>query len=70
MEISLRGMEKAEKINPVKSQYWYVYLLLSKKTNQWYIGLTKDLQKRILSHNAAENRSTKWSAVENDLLRN
>ena len=39
---------------------WYVYVLLSKKANKWYIGSTRDLRKRILSHNAGENRSTKY----------
>jgi len=38
---------------------WYVYLLLSKKTGKWYIGLTKGLGKRILSHNSGKNKSTK-----------
>ena len=52
-------MEKTQKINPVRNQYWYVYLLQSKKTKEWYIGSTRDLQKRILSHNAGKNRSTK-----------
>jgi len=46
-------------INPVRSQNWYVYLLQSKKTEEWYIGSTKDLQKRILRHDAGKNRSTK-----------
>lgn len=49
-------------INPVRSQRWYVYLLLSKKDGHWYIGSTKDLQKRILSHNAGKNSSTKHGA--------
>jgi len=39
---------------------WYVYLLLSKKINKWYIGSTKDLRKRILTHNAGKNKSTKY----------
>lgn len=38
---------------------WYVYVLLSKKTGGWYIGSTKNLQKRILNHNAGKNKSTK-----------
>ena len=38
---------------------WYVYVLSSKKDGNWYIGSTKDMQKRILSHNASKNRSTK-----------
>ena len=47
-------------INPVRSQQWYVYLLMSKKNDQWYIGSTKDMQKRILNHNKGKNRSTKF----------
>jgi putative endonuclease len=46
-------------MNPVRSQYWYVYLLQSRKTKEWYIGSTKDLQKRILRHNAGKNHSTR-----------
>lgn len=38
---------------------WYVYILLSTKTGRWYIGSTKDLRKRILSHNTGINKSTK-----------
>jgi len=38
---------------------WYVYVLLSKKTGNWYIGSTRDLQKRILRHNSGKNKSTK-----------
>ena len=60
-------MEKTQKINPVRSQHWYVYLLQSKKTKEWYIGSTRDLQKRILSHNAGKNRPTKhavpWKVI-------
>ena len=46
-------------VYPVRSQYWYVYVLKSGKTKKWYIGSTKDLKKRILSHNTGKNRSTK-----------
>jgi len=42
----------------VRSQ-WYVYLLTSKKNGKWYIGSTKNMQKRILNHNAGKNFSTK-----------
>jgi len=41
---------------------WYVYLLSSRKTGKWYIGLTKDLRKRILKHNSGKNKSTKNGA--------
>jgi len=54
-------------INPVRSQQWYVYLLRSTKTKEWYTGSTRDLQKRILSHNAGKNQSTKhampWKVI-------
>ena len=52
-------------MNPVRSQKWYVYLLTSNKTGEWYTwytGSTKNLQKRILSHNAMKNLSTKHGA--------
>lgn len=42
---------------------WYVYLLLSQKTHQWYTGSTNDLRKRILSHNSGKNKSTKNGVV-------
>ncbi len=38
---------------------WYVYVLQN-KYNKWYIGSTKDLQKRILTHNLGKNKSTKY----------
>ncbi len=41
---------------------WYVYVLLSKTTQKWYIGSTRDLQKRILNHNSGKNQSTKHGA--------
>lgn len=39
---------------------WYVYLLVSKKNSKWYIGSTKDMQKRILAHNFGRNKATKY----------
>ncbi len=48
-------------MNPVRSRQWYVYVLLSKKTGNWYIGSTMNMQKRILNHNSGENRSTKYA---------
>lgn len=41
---------------------WYVYVLLSQITKHWYIGSTKDLQKRILRHNTRKNKATKYGA--------
>ena len=46
---------------------WFVYLLKSKNNGHWYIGSTKDLRKRILSHNSGKNVSTKhgrpWAII-------
>ena len=39
---------------------WYVYVLLSKRIQRWYIGSTRDLRKRILRHNLGKNKSTKY----------
>jgi len=38
---------------------WYAYVLQN-KVKQWYIGSTKNLQKRILAHNSLKNKSTKY----------
>lgn len=40
----------------------YTYILMSKKTGNWYTGSTKDLRKRFLSHNNRHNKSTKFGA--------
>lgn len=41
---------------------WYAYVLRSRKTGRWYIGSTRDLRKRIATHNAGKNKSTKLGA--------
>jgi len=38
---------------------FYVYLLKN-KYKKWYIGSTRNLQKRILNHNSSESKSTKY----------
>jgi putative endonuclease len=38
---------------------YYVYILLSEKDNKRYIGSTKDLKRRLYSHNRGLVRSTK-----------
>lgn len=55
-------------LTPLETDYmWHVYLLKSKTNGHWYIGSTKDLRKRILSHNLGKNFSTKrgrpWEAI-------
>ena len=39
---------------------WYVYILLSKKDNNIYIGLTNDLKCRIKTHNDRKVASTQF----------
>jgi putative endonuclease len=41
------------------SMYYYVYVLLSKKDNQFYTGYTSNLNQRISSHNEGKVDSTK-----------
>lgn len=38
---------------------YYVYILLSDKSDEVYIGSTPDLKRRFLSHNQGKNFSTK-----------
>ncbi|MEK7649844.1 MAG: GIY-YIG nuclease family protein [Patescibacteria group bacterium] len=38
---------------------WYIYLLRSKKSKNWYTGCTSDLRKRFNEHNSGQTRSTK-----------
>lgn len=39
--------------------FWYVYLLISKKNNNWYIGCTNDLRERFKEHNSGKSKYTK-----------
>ena len=41
------------------SKWHYVYVLLSSKDDNFYIGYTKDLRQRLKEHNAKKNFSTK-----------
>jgi putative endonuclease len=38
---------------------YYVYVLKSELDGSYYIGQTKDIESRIISHNKGKNRSTK-----------
>ena len=46
---------------------FYVYLIRSITTKEIYVGFTTDIEKRVLSHNQAENIATKhgvpWELV-------
>ena len=39
--------------------FFYTYVLLSEKDNNYYIGYTNDLKRRIEEHNSGKNFSTK-----------
>lgn len=38
--------------------FYFVYVLLSQKDNQFYIGFTNNVQRRLIEHNAGRNVST------------
>ena len=46
-------------MNPVSddTKFNYVYILRSKKDDQWYTGCTSDLRKRFKQHNSGEFKS-------------
>ena len=39
--------------------YYYVYVLLSEKDNQFYTGYTSDLKRRLIDHQSGIVNSTK-----------
>jgi len=54
--------------------WWYVYLLQHNITKQIYIGLTRNLQKRLLSHNQGKTKATyrkngKWVLIYTEVYR-
>ena len=46
---------------------YYVYILYSKKSKDFYYGFTRDLRKRLSQHNNGESKATKpfipWKVV-------
>lgn len=46
-------------MNHVKDRFYYVYILLSLKSNKWYTGYTGDLRKRFNEHQNNESTYTK-----------
>jgi len=46
---------------------FFLYILWSRSTNKFYIGQTKDLNRRLIYHNSGYNKSTKaggnWELV-------
>ena len=46
-------------MNPVRPRWFYTYLLRSKPTNKFYVGVTNNLQQRLKQHNRGLVFSTK-----------
>lgn len=46
-------------MDPVRDKFFYVYLLLSLKSNKWYTGYTSDLRKRFNEHQNNMSNYTK-----------
>jgi putative endonuclease len=46
---------------------YFVYILYSKQIDQYYVGHTQDIEKRLSQHNSARSKSTKktsdWELV-------
>jgi putative endonuclease len=38
---------------------WYVYVIKSVKSNNWYTGFTSDLKKRFKQHNSGQSTYTR-----------
>ena len=41
------------------NKFYYVYILQSQRDNNWYIGFTSDVSKRLKMHNSGWNVSTR-----------
>ncbi|HUY69712.1 MAG TPA: GIY-YIG nuclease family protein [Candidatus Tyrphobacter sp.] len=52
---------------------YYVYIIQSKKTGRYYIGLTSDIEERLRHHNSGANKSTKgrgpWVLIHKELYK-
>ncbi len=46
-------------VTEIVEKMFFVYVLLSKKDNKYYIGFTADIKQRIASHHKGSVRSTK-----------
>lgn len=46
------------KYNSSPMRFWYVYVLRSKKDNNFYIGSTNDVKRRLKEHQQGKNTST------------
>ena len=53
---------------------YYVYVLYSVSFDRQYVGMTDDMNRRLVEHNSGKNQSTKaykpWSLIYNELFDN
>jgi len=53
---------------------WYLYILKSEKDGIHYVGISKDVSKRLREHNAGRNRFTKghipWKVIYTEEYKN
>ncbi len=51
---------------------YFVYIIQSQTTNRYYIGMTNDINKRIIYHNHGANKSTRnkgpWKLIYQEKL--
>jgi putative endonuclease len=43
----------------VENQGWILYIIYSKSWDQYYTGITQELEDRLLRHNQGRNKSTR-----------
>lgn len=51
--------QRGASVNPTPHNWFYVYLLRSKKSGRIYVGCTSNLHKRLEEHKLAKNYSTR-----------
>lgn len=56
----VRPQKSSNDKNPTKPNWFYTYVLRSKKEGTFYTGATNSLKKRLLEHNAGRVNSTKY----------
>jgi putative endonuclease len=53
---------------------WYVYVLKSRASGKFYVGITQDLSRRIHEHNSGKSKFTSghvpWNSIYHECLGN
>ena len=56
----LKAQQVAGPFLSVSSMYYYVYIIESMTTGQWYIGFSENLDQRILDHQTNRSKYTRF----------